>query len=122
MAAGTLVLFLYELERTGSLAYAQTVALTTMVLFQMFHVGNCRSERLSAFRKSPFSNPFLFIATFAALLIHIAALYLPATQFVLRVEPIAPDAWIRIVLVASSVIVAVELHKWVTRHRSLLSA
>jgi calcium-translocating P-type ATPase len=117
MAAGTLALFVYELDRTGSLAHAQTVALTTMVLFQMFHVGNCRSERLSVFRKSPFSNPFLFVATFAALLIHIGALYWPATQFVLRVEPIALDVWVRIVLVASTIVAAVEVHKLVRRHR-----
>jgi magnesium-transporting ATPase (P-type) len=80
MAAGTLWLFRWELEQSASLAHAQTVALTTMVLFQMFHVGNCRSEQ--------FSNPFLFVATTAALLVHVAALYMPATQIVLRVEPL----------------------------------
>ena len=88
MAAGTLALFLWELDQGASLTRAQTVALTTMVVFQMFHVGNCRSEYVSVFRRSPFSNPFLFIATAAALLIHVAALYLGPTQVLLRVEPI----------------------------------
>jgi Ca2+-transporting ATPase len=115
MAVGTLALFRWELDRTGSLVQAQTVALTTMVLFQMFHVGNSRSERLSAFRKSPVSNPFLFIATAAALAVHVAALYLAPTQYILRVEPIGLEAWVRIVLVASTVIVAVELHKLIRR-------
>ena len=50
------------------MASAQTVALTTMVLFQFFQVGNARSERISLFRISPFSNRFLFLATGAALL------------------------------------------------------
>jgi magnesium-transporting ATPase (P-type) len=79
-------------------------------------VGNSRSEVLSVFQKSPFSNPFLFIATAAALLVHAAALYLPVTQFVLRVEPIDLGAWVRIVLVASTIIGAMELHK--ALHRS----
>ena len=115
MAAGTLAVFLWELDQTGSLVRAQTVALTTMVLFQMFHVGNCRSDYVSAFRKSPFSNPFLFVATAAAFIIHAAALYVPATQVVLRVEPLGVDAWIRMLATAISIIVAIEIHKLVRR-------
>ncbi len=115
MAAGTLTMFLWELDRSGSLVRAQTVALTTMVLFQMFHVGNCRSEHTSAFRKSPFSNPFLLIATAAALAVHVAALHLPATQFVLRVEPLGLDAWVRLSAVAMTIVVAMEVHKRVRR-------
>jgi Ca2+-transporting ATPase len=115
MAAGTLALFRWELDQTGSITRAQTVALTTMVLFQMFHVGNCRSDYVSAFKRSPLSNPFLFVATAAALLIHVGALYFAPTQLVLRVEPIGVEAWGRIVVVAATIIVAIELHKLVRR-------
>jgi magnesium-transporting ATPase (P-type) len=111
MAAGTLGLFMFELEVHGELGRAQTVALTTMVLFQVFHIGNSRSEHRSAFAKSPFSNPFLFVGTLIAVSLHVAALYLPVTQFVLRVEPLDLDAWLRMILVASSIIVVIELHK-----------
>jgi Ca2+-transporting ATPase len=115
IAAGTLLLFRWELDNTDSLAQAQTVALTTMVLFQMFHVGNSRSQYRSAFRKSPVSNPFLFFGTVAALAVHTAALYLPPTQYVLRVEPIELAAWVRIAAIAASVIAVVELHKLLRR-------
>jgi Ca2+-transporting ATPase len=115
MATGTLALFRWELDHTGSLMRAQTVALTTMVLFQVFHVGNCRSDHISAFRKSPFSNPFLFVATAAAFVIHAGALYVPATQIILRVEPIGIDAWVRMVAVGASIIVAIEIHKLIRR-------
>ncbi|MBI3948231.1 MAG: HAD-IC family P-type ATPase [Armatimonadetes bacterium] len=111
MAIGTLLLFQWELGRTENLERARTVALTTMVLFQNFHVWNARSSQTSAFRINPFSNPFLFVAVAAALAVHAGALYLPFMQFVLRVEPIEPSAWVRIVLVAVSVLVVVELHK-----------
>lgn len=113
MAVGMLYLFKWELDQTGSLTRAQTVALTTMVLFQNFHVGNSRSERKSVFTLNPFANPFLLIAALSALLIHASALYLPWTQFVLRVEPIEFEAWTRIVFVALSVIVLVEIHKFI---------
>ena len=112
MAAGTLTLFRWELDQTGSLARAQTVALTTMVLFQMFHVWNSRSnDDLSVFQKSPLSNPLLFAAAAMAFAIHAGALYVPITQIILRVEPLGIDAWVRMVAVAASIIVAIEIHK-----------
>jgi Ca2+-transporting ATPase len=118
MAAGTLLLFLLEHPTGNGDHYAQTVALTTMVVFQALHAGNCRSEHRSALRKSPFSNRFLLIGTLGALAIHAAALQLPFTQQILHVEPLGLAEWARIVLVALSVIVAVELHKLARRPRS----
>jgi magnesium-transporting ATPase (P-type) len=117
MATGTLVLFRWELDLSGSLSQAQTVALTTMVVYQVFQAGNARSETESVFRVNPFSNKLLFAATAAALGIHIGALYFPPTQFLLRVEPIAPEAWLRIVVVATSILVAMEVHKFIRRAR-----
>jgi magnesium-transporting ATPase (P-type) len=111
MCAGTLALFLAELDREGDLDRARTVALTTVVLFQVFHVGNSRSEHLSAFAKSPFSNRFLFVGTVVALAVHVGALHFPPTQFVLRVEPLDAATWVRMIAVASTIIVAMELHK-----------
>ncbi|MFP5319976.1 MAG: cation-translocating P-type ATPase [Acidimicrobiia bacterium] len=119
MAAGTLALFRWELDRTGSLERAQTVALTTMVVYMAFHVGNARSESTSLFRLSPFSNRFLFVATVTALAVHVASLYLPPTQYVLRVEPIEMAAWMRIVAVAASILVAMELHKLIRRRDTI---
>jgi calcium-translocating P-type ATPase len=115
MATGTLYLFDWALGEYGSLGQAQSIALTTMVLFQAFQVGNARSSVRSVFRISPFSNPFLFVATALALAVHTAALYFPPTQFVLRVEPIPLEAWTRIVLVAATIIVAMEIHKLLRR-------
>lgn len=100
MAAGTLMLFRWELDLTNSLARAQTVALTTMVIFMAFHAGNARSETTSLFRLGPILNPFLFVATVATVGVHVAALYFSPTQYILRVEPIELAAWVRIVAVA----------------------
>ncbi|MGK2947240.1 MAG: cation-translocating P-type ATPase [Acidimicrobiales bacterium] len=117
MSAGTLLLFRWELDRTASLPRAQTVALTTMVVFMAFHAGNARSETRSLFHLSPVSNRFLFVATVATLALHAVALYLPPTQFVLRVEPIELAAWVRIVIVAASILVVFELDKLWRRRR-----
>lgn len=115
MAAGALYMFNWQLERGGSLVSAQSVALTTLVVFNVFHVGNARAENRSIFSLSPLGNRFLFWATIGAVSLHVAALYLPATQFVLRVEPIALAEWLRAILVASSILVVVEVHKAIRR-------
>jgi magnesium-transporting ATPase (P-type) len=109
MAAGTLAMFHLYLD--DGIDEARSVALTTMVVFQALHAGNSRSETLSAFGKSPFSNRFLFVGTLGALAIHTAALYLPFTQYALSLEPISLRAWFEIFAVSLSVIAAVELHK-----------
>ena len=117
MGAGMLVMFRWELDSTGSVTDARTVALTTMVIYQVFQAGNSRSETESVFRRSPLSNPFLLVATVAAVGVHTLALHLPFTQYVLRVEPIGLDAWIRVVVMATTIIVAMELHKRLRRPR-----
>ena len=114
-AAGTLALFRWELVSTGSLPLAQTVALTTLALFQMFQLGNARSEVRSVFTINPFANPFLLLATATALMVHVAALYFRPTQVVLHVVPLEQMAWLRIVAVAATIILAVEVHKWLRR-------
>jgi len=115
MTIGVLWLFDWTLATTGSLQLARSVALTSAVMYQVFQVWNARSATRSVFQMNPFSNPYLFIANVGAFAIHVAALYLSPTQFVLRVEPIPLEFWSRIVLVAASLIVAVELHKLARR-------
>jgi len=115
MALGTLWIFERTLTTFGSLDLARTVALTTMVLYQTFQVGNARSSTQSLFRIPPLSNRFLFIATAAALIVHIAALHVPVLQFALRVQPIPLELWPRMILVAVTIVFAVELHKVIRR-------
>ena len=111
MAAGTLLVFFWELGAHDDVAMARTAALTTMVLFQVFHIGNSRSEHRSAFARSPMLNPLLFLGTIVALAIHVGSLYLPFTQLLLRVEPLGLESWARMIAVAASIIVVGELHK-----------
>jgi calcium-translocating P-type ATPase len=118
MGAITLALFWWSLDRTGSIEQARTVALTTLVIAQAYHVYNSRALARSVFRTNPLSNRCLLVAQVVALIVHVGALYLPATQFVLRVEPIDAASWVRILLAGLTVIAVNELHKaWEARRR-----
>jgi Ca2+-transporting ATPase len=115
LLAGTLGLFWWHLNAGFTLEYARTVAMTTMVLFQNFHVFNSRSLHKSAFSMSPFSNRLLFVSIIAALSIHVVSLYWGPLQFVLRGEPLSLETWGQMIPVAMSVVVVVEVEKALRR-------
>jgi cation-transporting ATPase F len=117
MAAGTLSMFIWERNGGATLEYARVAALTTLVVFQLFHVFNCRSEEQSVFSMNPFSNRFLLVGTLLSFAIHLGAMYFAPTQFLLRVEPLTLLTWGRLTLIALSVIVVVEVDKLVRRRR-----
>jgi len=83
-----------------------------MVFFEILHIGNCRSETVSAFRLSPFTSPILLGGTLLALGIHLAAMHLPWTQRLLDVEPLDLGTMAALFGLALSITAALELHKW----------
>lgn len=102
-----------------SIPEARNLLLLTMVLFENFHVGNCRSETRSAFAVSPLRSPALFFGTLGAFFVHLAAMYVPFLQDVLSTHPVTLQLWVVAVAVGLLVIPAVELHKlwWSRRTR-----
>ena len=66
-------------EGSGTLAYAQTMAFTTLVLFSLFTVFNSRSDERSAFAEL-FSNAWLWGAVFVSLVLQAAVIYVPLLQ------------------------------------------
>jgi P-type Ca2+ transporter type 2C len=121
ISVGIIYNFTRALNDGDSLDRARTVAVTTMVFFQFFQAWNSRSEHRSVFRINPLSNPFLFYSMLAAFLAQIAVIYVPALQWVFRTEPLAGAEWVRIILVALTVVVAVEVDKAIRRRSKKVS-
>jgi magnesium-transporting ATPase (P-type) len=119
ISLGVVYEFYHVLRQGLPLENAQTIAVTTMIFFQFFQAWNCRSEMQSVFTMNPLGNPYLFFGTIAAFGAHLAAIYLPALQWVFRMEPINMAEWLRIGLVSVSVILLVEIDKLLRRHRLL---
>lgn len=115
ISAGVVYEFIHSLNEGMSLEKSRTIAVTVMVFFQFFQAFNSRSEMQSLFRMNPLGNPFLFFGTLAAFGAHLAALYVPALQWVFRMEPITPVEWLRILLISVTVVVVVEIDKLVRR-------
>ncbi|MDI7275033.1 MAG: HAD-IC family P-type ATPase [Anaerolineae bacterium] len=117
LLVGTLGVFTWQLRGDPDLTRARTMALTTMVLFQNFHVFNSRSFTRSALRMDPFSNRVLFASIVGALGLQVLAIYWGPLQFVLRTEPLTLQEWLTVIPVAASALVAVEIEKAIRRWR-----
>ena len=90
---------------------ARNHLLLLIVLFEIVHIGNARSETKSVLRLSPLKSPILLMGTTAAFLIHLAAMYLSLGQAVLGTAPVALETWVVLGGVALTLLVAIELHK-----------
>jgi P-type Ca2+ transporter type 2C len=99
---------------SGTMPYAQTMAFTTLMLFQLFNTLNSRSDRMSAFR-GLFANHWLWAAIALSLVLHLAVIYIPFLQHAFSTVGLRSRDWLLCVGVASSVLWLRELSKLVTR-------
>ena len=119
MAAGTLYVLDASLpggfvEGAGDLRYAQTMAFTTLMLFQIVNVVNARSDERSAFVHL-FANPWLWGAVGLSLALQVAVVYVPVLQQAFSTVALTAGDWARCALVASSVLWLREIVKFMTR-------
>ncbi len=106
-------LFKYLLDQGFSVEQARNSTLLLMVLFENVHVFNCRSETLSVFRHNPLRNKLLLGGTIIAQLVHIGAMYTPWLGDVLGASPVTLEQWFTLLLLALSVMLVMEIHKWI---------
>ena len=112
VGGGGFAVYDFAIRLGWEVADARNLLLLTMVLFENFHVGNCRSETRSAFALSPLRSPALFFGTLGAFLIHVVAMHVPFLQNMLGTSPVEPMFWGTALAVSVIIVPAVELHKW----------
>ncbi len=97
-------------------AEARNDLLLLFVLLQNVHAFNSRSERTSAFRVPLSRNRLLVWGVLGAQGLHILCMHIPFMQKLLRIQPVSWYYWKVLLLCATSVLIAVELHKiWLRR-------
>ncbi|WP_371349297.1 cation-translocating P-type ATPase [Ancylobacter sp. IITR112] len=115
MATGTLIVLDAALpggwiEGSGTIAYGQTMAFTTLVMFQLFNVFNARSDESSALHR-PFRNRWLLVAVVVSLLLHAVVIYTPVLQDAFSTVALSAGDWFFCAAVASSVLWLREMEK-----------
>jgi hypothetical protein len=95
-------------------AYARTMAFTTLMMFQLYNVFNCRSTRRSAF-SGLLTNWWLIGAVFLSLLAHLAVIYVPALQAAFHTVALTPGDWVIAAGVGATLLGVLEIAKFALR-------
>ncbi len=95
-------------------AHARTMAFTTLMMFQLFNVFNCRSSWRSAF-SGFFENKWLIGAVALSLITHVLVIYVPALQTAFHTVPLTAVDWMVTTGVAATLLIGMELFKLVLR-------
>lgn len=129
MMVGTLGIFVYSHIYEGhSHSKAQTLAFCTLALFQIWNVQNSRSSDRSLFfnwrRKNGMkiqriglkSNMLSVQVMFIALFLQVIAVNTPLMNTFLKTQPLSFSEWGVCILTSFTVIVVVEIHKFIRRN------
>lgn len=112
MAAITIFVYWVELSMTqGDVAKARTVAFTTMVMMQLFHVFTCRSDTKTLGQLGIRTNMNLLLAAGAAFLLQLAIVQVPQMRFVFDTVPISISGWILAFSASFFIFLTVDRHK-----------
>lgn len=86
-----------------SLTVCRTLALSTLILSQLAHVFECRSEKHSIFEINIFTNIYLVGAVMISIIMLVSVIYIPGLQNIFHTMPLKFNHWV-IVIFFSGVI------------------
>ena len=115
-AIGMIVFFvwLFLLKKLGlETEIARGYIMALMVFIQNIHVFNCRSELKSAFKVPLKNNWFIIIGIAATILLQIAVMDLPFLSHFLQTDSIPILHLTILFLIASSILIIMEIYKFI---------
>jgi len=123
-AAGTLGLFLWEVNQTNGLnpdlamRKAQTLAVTTLALMQAFYLLNCRSLKDGFWKMGLFTNPLVYGGILLLFVLQVALVHVPYLQALFHTTALDTGEWLKALGVSLLVLPIVSLEKAWRRRRS----
>ncbi|KGA97749.1 ATPase [Alkalihalobacillus alcalophilus ATCC 27647 = CGMCC 1.3604] len=79
---------------------AQTVAFVTLVMAQLIHVFDCRSE-YSVYHRNPFENRYLVVAVILSTLLMLVVIYFPPLQTIFHTVALDTREWLLVLGMAA---------------------
>ncbi|MDQ7825336.1 MAG: HAD-IC family P-type ATPase [Candidatus Eremiobacteraeota bacterium] len=112
IVAGTFLIFELDYTRKGvTIEEARTAAVAAIVGFEIFYLFSARSERVPVWKLGLFSNPYVWIGVFLAVLLQLGFTYLPFMNALFGSAPLPAVIWLDVLLISFLVIPAVSAHK-----------
>jgi len=90
----------------------QTIVVTTIVLFQVFYLLECRSLQHSILHVGLWTNPWALAGIAGVLALQAAFVYLPPMHDVFGSAPLSAQDWLRALAAAATVLPVVSFEKW----------
>ncbi|SEF76539.1 Ca2+-transporting ATPase [Caloramator fervidus] len=99
----TVTAYAISLNYFGDIIVSRTIALGTLIMSQLFHVFECRSERQSIFKLGVFSNKYLICAVLSSLFMLIFIFYNPFMQRIFYTHPLNIVQWFIVLLFSGTI-------------------
>lgn len=118
MMTGSFALFLWHIEAGSSQEYARTVAVNTLVMFEVMYLFSVRFLTEPVLnREGLLGNRIALVAVAVLMIFQLAYTYLTPMQFLFGSAAISLQSWLEIILVASSLLWLVEAEKFLQRRK-----
>ncbi|MDO7598037.1 MAG: cation-transporting P-type ATPase [Pseudomonadota bacterium] len=119
IVSGTFGLFLWERDHGASIELARTVAVNTVVMFEIFYLFSARYLLAPSLNyEGFFGNRYVLYAIGLLLLIQLSFTYFGPMQMLFATTDMDLNAWLRVIAVTSSVLILVEIEKFLLRKYS----
>ena len=97
-------------------SYWQTMVFTVLTISQLFNCISVRSESASLFHIGILTNLPMLGAVIITFILQLLVIYLPALNDIFHTQPLPLFDLLVCLLLSSSVLVAMEIEKWLIRH------
>ncbi len=111
---GTVGLFQWEMSQGATIEYSRTVAVNTLVMFEIFYLFNSRYIRSPVLHWQGLTgNRYVLMAIALLILFQLIFTYTTPMQQMFGTVAINMSVWFNIVVVSSSVLFLVEIEKYI---------
>ena len=117
---GALAMYLaveYGWVAVDSARHAQTMLFTTIVLSQLLHAFNFRSETRTVFRLETLKNKWLVAAFAGSLALQGLVIYTPVMQRLFKTQPLGLRDWVAVAVAALIPMVLIDVMKVLSARR-----
>jgi magnesium-transporting ATPase (P-type) len=113
LVSGTFGLFVWLQAQGEDLALARTVAVNTLVMYEIFYLFNSRYILEPVLNyQGLFGSSYVLFAVVFLLFFQLAFTYAPPMQYLFETAPMSAFHWLCTILTASTVLWLVEAEKW----------
>lgn len=117
MVIGTFGLYLWEWDQSSSIEYARTVAVNTLVMFEVFYLFNTRFLYASVLNKKGLLGSRAVLISIALVLIfQLLFTYAPLFQYLFKTQALTLESWLVILAITFSLLLLVEFEKKLFRN------